>query len=676
MSKGNTMNKRHLFAGILLGGALFLVGRMTAGDGAAMEHEHAPTGAQPAPAAGATVWTCPMHPQIKLPEPGDCPICGMDLVELTSAVDEHPRQLSMSAESRELAQIETTLVERRYVSRPVPMVGKIEIDETAMRSISAWVPGRLDRLFVDYTGVRVQKGDHMVSLYSPELRSAQEELLSTRARLKTTAGESSEFLADSNQRAYESAREKLILWGLTAEQVAEIEARGTAQDHVILTSPASGVVIDKKLEEGAYVQTGTKIYMIASLDHLWVQLDAYEQDLHWLRYGQEVVVQAEALPGERFEGRISFIDPLIDERTRTAKVRVNIENADGRLKPGMFVRAIAAARVGAEGAVLDRHLSGKWVSPMHPEIVKDGPGVCDVCGMDLVRAEDLGLVGVELGEVPQPLVVPASALLLTGRRAVAYVEVEGAERPTYEGREVELGPRAGDEYIVRSGLAEGERVVTRGAFRIDSSMQIRAKPSMMSMPAQQEEHEDPGLAAFRAALTPTYTALLALHQALAADEEATARSGLMQLKMAIDAVDAGTLSADARSAWSRESARMRAALGAAGQDGDVDALRASFARVSTAGLGLLEVFGQAGAETLREAYCPMAFDSAGASWLQVGEVIANPYYGAKMQRCGEFRRDFPSSAEVSHEGLDPSGEQPPPALEDVAPTDEHSGHGH
>ena len=183
-------------------------------------------------------------------------------------------------------------------------------------------------------------------------------------------------------------------------------------------------------------------------------------------------------PATTFHGTIAFIEPEVDRRTRTVPVRVNVPNPEGRLKPGMFVRATVASRLAEDGKVHAPEFAGKWISPMHPEIVKDGPGQCDVCGMDLVPAEELGLV--DSGKQPAPLIVPASAVLRTGKRAVVYVEKPEAERPTYEGREIVLGPRAGDVFLVESGLEAGERVVTNGAFKIDSALQIQAKPSMMS----------------------------------------------------------------------------------------------------------------------------------------------------------------------------------------------------
>ncbi len=649
-----TTNKVLMLAAVAA--AMFAVGRSSIGWGAA-------SGAEPGTGQGASeakepvVWTCPMHPQIKLPDFVPCPICGMDLVELTLSGDDHPRRLVMSPASKALAHIATEPVRRKNVTRPVRMVGKVDYDETALRTISAWVPGRIDRLYVDYTGVRVQEGDHLVWLYSPDLLTAQEELLSARARVGATAGESSEFLASSNRAAYTSAREKLLLWGLTEAQVVEIEDRGTASDRVVLTSPSTGVVIDKFLDEGAYVQTGTQIYRIADLSELWLRFDAYEQDLAWLRYGQRVVVEVEALPGETLEGTISYIDPFVHEHTRTSKVRVNVDNRDGRLKPGMFVRAVASARIGAGGVVLDRQLAGKWVSPMHPEIVKDGPGQCDVCGMDLVRAEELGLVPDAPSSAKRPLVVPSSAVLVTGKRAVVYVELLGAQQPTYEGREVVLGPRAGDEYMVLEGLEEGERVVTHGAFRIDSSMQIQAKPSMMGMAAQLTIASGPEATAFRASLSPLYQAYLAAQVALAGDDDPAARSALREMSTALEAISAAGLGAEQRTIWGEESAALSAAFASSAAAPDIESLRASFEPVSRAVLTVVRAAGHGEAVALTEAYCPMAFNDTGASWLQSGTEVLNPYFGASMLRCGEIRESFPSLFEsaVSAESMPVSG---------------------
>ena len=428
---------------------------------------------------GQTWWTCSMHPDIRQPKPGKCPICFMDLIPIVPGpADIGPRQISFSKEAIKLMEIETTPVERKFVTAEIRMVGKVDHDETRLKHITAWVPGRIDRLFVDFTGISVNKGDHMVELYSPQLISAQAELLQAVKAAGNIRSETSELVKRTTLATLEAAREKLRLLGLTAEQIEKIETSGKPVTHLTIYSPIGGIVIHKNATEGMYVQTGTPIYTVADLSRLWVKLDAYESDLPWIRYGQEAEFTTEAYPGEVFKGRISFIDPVLHDKTRTVKVRVNVDNSDGKLKPEMFVRAVVRAKVAQGGTVMEPELAGSWICPMHPSVIKGQAGSCDICGMDLVTAESI-YVKADTPKEP-PLVIPATAALITGTRAIVYVQVPDTDKPTYEGREIVLGPRAGDYYIVESGLSEGEIVVTSGNFKIDSELQIQAKPSMMS----------------------------------------------------------------------------------------------------------------------------------------------------------------------------------------------------
>lgn len=457
------------FIGILIRSVAFKEGKYTE---ITTEHVHAKD-------SQVEWWTCSMHPQIKLTESGQCPICFMDLIPLeTSTTSGGPRDLKMSEAAMALAEIKTTKVTRDVAHAEIRVSGKVEYDETKLGTITAWVSGRLERLFVDYTGISVKKGEHLVEIYSPVLYSAQEELIQAHSLMSAKK----EHRGIGNQTALanlESAREKLRLLGLNPEQIQSIEKQGTSSYRITIYSPMSGVVIHKHAVEGMYVSTGTNIYTIADLSRVWVILDVYESDLYWLNYGQKVEFTVEALPGEVFTGKVAFIDPSLDTDTRTVKVRLNIANPRGRLKPGMFVRAIIHAMVDSYGNAVNPELAGKWVSPMHPEVVKDHPGTCDICGMPLVPAEELGIVKMPArGELP--LLVPASAVLLTGKRAVVYVKVPDSDEPTFESREVQLGARVGNYYIVKTGLKEGEEVVTEGNFKIDSAVQIAAKPSMMN----------------------------------------------------------------------------------------------------------------------------------------------------------------------------------------------------
>ena len=425
------------------------------------------------PAETAEVWTCSMHPQIRMPNQGQCPVCAMDLIPVArpdARDDLGPRQLELSETARRLAALRLAPVERRPVQVETRMVGKISYDETRLKYVTAWVPGRIDRLYVDYTGVAVEPGDHMVYIYSPELLAAQQELI------QALAG--AEALGPAGQATAAAARDRLQLWGLTSGQIAAIEQSRQPSDHLTIYAPVGGTVVAKHVNEGAYVQTGTRIYTLADLDRVWLELAAYESDLPWIHYGQKVRFTTPAHPGEVFSGRVSFVSPFLDEPSRTVTVRVDVDNTRGRLKPGLFVRAVAYAQVTAQGRAAAPSLAGKWISPMHPEIVRDEPGACPVCGMNLEPAEALGLAG-EPAAGQDPLVVPASAVLQTGERAVAYVAAAG-KPGIYEGREVVLGPRAGDFYVIHEGLAAGEEVVVEGNFKIDSALQILARPSMMN----------------------------------------------------------------------------------------------------------------------------------------------------------------------------------------------------
>jgi len=612
-------------------------------------------------AAEAEIWTCSMHPQIRLPGPGKCPICGMDLIPVTKGggAGLAPTQLQLSPRAIMLAQIETTPVERKLPIAEVRMVGKIEYDETRVGYITAWVPGRLDRLYVDYTGVMVKKGDHMASLYSPELLTAQEELIQAVNITKDLVNSELSLIKQRAQTTIQSARDKLRLWGLTSEQIKEIEGSATPSDHLTIYSPISGIVVHKNAVEGIYVATGSRIYTVADLSHLWVMLDAYESDLPWIRYGQEVEFQTQAYPGETFKGRISFIDPVLNAKTRTVKVRVIVENSDGRLKPEMFVRATVHSQVAAPGRVMDPNLAGKWISPMHPEIVKDGPGSCDICGMPLVTAESLGYLSADAALTNAPLVIPVSAPLITGKRAVVYVALTN-QPGLFEGREIVLGSRAGDHYIVREGLAEGELVVVNGAFKIDSAVQIHAGPSMMNPSSQRPAAARPdhdhsehtsirakpivAPAAFRSQLTRVYGKYLAVQKALANDDWDGAQTEAAATAEALSAVDMKLLEGESHILWMEHIPGITSAVKALTDAKSIESLRDALSPLSEALLSAVRAVGLDPDQRVYLVKCPMALEGAGARWLTDTNEVRNPYFGESMLRCGEILEQVPVRA--------------------------------
>ncbi|MBW8036015.1 MAG: efflux RND transporter periplasmic adaptor subunit [Planctomycetes bacterium] len=586
-------------------------------------------------------WTCSMHPAVKRLEPGLCPLCEMALIPLvmdeTQADADMPR-LTVSESAKKLMDIEVAPVERKFVDAVVRMTGKVDFDETNLAYITAWVPGRLDKLYVDYTGVSVNKGDHMVKLYSPELIGAQEELLQALEAVKNIQETELGIMREMTESTVKSVREKLRLWGVTPEQIAEIEKSGKVSDHMTIYAPTSGIVIHKNAQEGMYVQTGTKIYTIADLSKIWVKLDAYESDLQWLRYGQEMEFTTIAYPGQIFKGTISFIDPILNDRTRTVKIRVNVQNPDGKLKPGMFVKAIVRSQVAGGGRIMDAGLAGKWICPMHPEIIKEASGQCDTCQMPLVQTEDLGYISDDPSLTEKPLVIPVTAALVTGSRAIVYVQLPNTEKPIYEGREIALGPRAGDYYLVRSGLSEGELVVVKGNFKIDSSLQIMAKPSMMTPAAAGEEpatYERSGINdTFRTQLAKVFEGYFAMQQALADDKVQLATESAKKTSHALKAVDMKLLTGESHHKWMTFSTELESILSKAGKSEDIKLLRNDFYLLSQQLTKIAKYFGSTGQSDLYILYCPMAFDNKGGHWLQDNDQTANPYFGHMMLRCG------------------------------------------
>ncbi len=506
---------------------------------------------------GDVIWTCSMHPQIRAEEFGLCPLCNMDLIPVSDDDDAdaaaRPRLISISDSAHQLLNIQTSPVERRFVETDIRMVGKVAIDETRLANISAWVPGRIDRLYVDFTGIQVREGDHMVALYSPDLLSAQEELRASARTLETLRSGAPDSLRRIAETTLDAVRARLYRWGLTEEQVKQAETGEWQSDQITIYSPIGGTVIQRDGTEGMYVDVGTPIYTIADLRQVWVMLEAYESDLHWIHYGQPVSFTAAALPGESFDGIISFIDPVLNPDTRTVRVRVNVANADGRLKPDMFVQGYIRSQIATGGRVVHPELAGKWISPMHPEVVKDGPGNCTVCGMPLVRAETLGYVPANITDADKPLLIPKSAPLITGKRALVYVSIPDMERPTFEGREIILGPRAGDYYLVVSGLEPGERVVTHGTFKIDSALQVLARPSMMAPDALLDKWDDEPLDGIEFSIREKMEWLLdaSLHLAgLDIDSEDDLNDAAQNMMQHFNNIDPSVLPPEAQGYWS------------------------------------------------------------------------------------------------------------------------------
>ncbi len=418
-------------------------------------------------AVNGQIWTCSMHPQVRLPNPGKCPICSMPLIRAggttsTKAPNETAgSMLELSEHARAMASVETSPVRRRKMTREIRVVGKVQYNETALASITTRVEGYVERLFVDYTGIEVKAGDHLVEIYSPDLLVAQKELLIA-------------MEGQGNTGLVESAQRKLLLWGLTREQVDALVRDKKVSDRITLFSPISGTVTEKMVVQKAMVKPGEILYRLANLESVWVYLDLYETELPWVQYGQTVEIKSEAIPGQSFSGRVWFISPVLTEETRTIKVLLNINNAEHKLKPGMYVSAVILAELLANGKAAPTGVEGQWSCPMHPLVLKPQAGPCPVCKMALVQIPGTP-ASAKTDDEQLPLAVPMTAVLDSGIRKLVYVE---RSKGQFVAVEIVTGPRTDDSYPVLSGLNEGDVVVTRGNFLLDSQFQIRGLPSL------------------------------------------------------------------------------------------------------------------------------------------------------------------------------------------------------
>ncbi len=473
----------------------YLLGRTT-------HSSDAPTSAAAdTPAASPRSYTCSMHPQVRLDRPGKCPICEMPLIPASSAESSAggAPSLQLSDHALAMASVETSPVTRRELSRELRAVGKIEYNESSLATVTARVDGYAERLFVNFTGVEIKAGDHLAEVYSPDLIVAQQELL-----IALQSGVNAD-----NAPLVETAKLKLQRWGLTAEQIAALVEAKQIADRVTLYSPIQGTVIEKSIVENSAFRAGDALYRVANLDTVWVYLDIYEHEFAWVRYGQRVELVAEALPGRTFAGVVTFVQPIVNEESRTIRVPVHVENEDHALKPGMFVSAVVRASLASDGRAAATGVEGRFSCPMHPQVLRDEPGRCPDCEMRLEEIPDptpetpaeaayacpMKCEGsktyAEPGNCPVcemklertagstaetgVLAVPITAVLDSGTRKLVYVE---QSRGLFEAREVLVGPRAGEHFAVLDGLVEGERVVTRGGFLIDSQFQITGHPSL------------------------------------------------------------------------------------------------------------------------------------------------------------------------------------------------------
>ncbi len=397
-----------VLAGLIIGYIVFGVMGTTKSE--VHIHESADTSSQ--------MWTCSMHPQIMQEEAGSCPICGMDLIP--AEMDESglpPDAFKMSNNAAELANIQTAVVGngKSGMSNIITLTGTIKRNEESNSVQASYFDGRLEKLSVNYVGQEIHKGQLLANIYSPNLIAAQQELLSAKS-LKAT-----------QQDLYNAVRNKLKLWKLTENQIREIEASEKVMEYFPIYATVSGTVSEVISAEGDYVKQGQPILRVSDLSSVWAEFDVYENQISLFKPGQIINIRSKAHAGEIIRAKISFIDPELDSRTRTMKIRAVLDNRDDSLKPGMF-------------------LTGSIELPISTD---------------------------------QQISVPSTAVMWTGERSVVYVR-SSSDEPIFEMREVLVGSSNEHFTTILSGLENGEEVVINGTFTVDAAAQLLGKKSMMN----------------------------------------------------------------------------------------------------------------------------------------------------------------------------------------------------
>ncbi len=563
--------------------------------------------------AGETIWTCSMHPQIRQNEPGDCPICGMDLIPLGDDNDSEldPMVISMSPTAMQLANVSTAVVGKTKPIKLLKLNGKVEADERSVYSQSSHIPGRIERLMVNFTGENVNQGQVIASIYSPDLVNAQEELFEARK------------IVETQPQLFDAAKEKLKNWKLSDKQIVQILESGIVKEELPIHADVSGYVTEKMVNLGDYVNKGKALYQIANLYNIWVLFDVYESDMAWGKKDDEVSFTIPSLPGETFKGRISYIDPVINPMTRVAKARVEINNKGLKLKPEMFVS---------------------------------------------------GTVEAKLPIKSDAIVVPKTAVMWTGQRSVVYVKNTSAKGVNFMMREVTLGPGLGNGFVVNKGLDEGDEIAINGTFSIDAAAQLAGKPSMMNPeggpamtghnhggmdmgkkdqmegkmnPKESMDHSEMPdetdhsrmekrlqvSKTFKGQLEKVFENYLDLKDALVKDEAAAAKKGVDKLLATLKKVDMKLLTDhEAHNHWMTISKEIKSSTEAIGKTSDIEKQRGHFKHLSAHLSKGVRLFGVD--KEVYEQFCPMADNNQGAYWLSLEKIINNPYMGSKMLTCG------------------------------------------
>ncbi len=530
--------------------------------------------------ANLQIWTCSMHPQIRQNEAGDCPICGMDLIPLEANTSNDPLVLQMTNEAVKLASIQTTIVGNRsnQIVKNKRLTGKVQADERLASSQVAHVPGRIEKLYVTFTGEQVNKGQSIATLYSPELITAQRELLEA---LK---------LQELNPKLLEAARNKLRYWKIGKSTIEAIEQNGTIQETFTVFADDSGIITNRRVAVGDYVNQGESLFDLMNLRKVWVLFDAYEEDLTTISIGNQIEFTTASIPNKTFKTRITFIDPVINPNTRTASIRTEVNNTHGLLKPEMLV---------------------------------------------------YGNLSTQLKDKVQ-LTVPKSAVLWTGIRSVVYVKLPDNHIPSFQFREVQIGETVGNNFLVISGLEPGEEVVTYGSFSIDAAAQLNNQASMMNknvlikgndLSIHLPDYTEATPLEFKEQLLNVSEAYLSLKDALVSTDARLAVEAANKIIEAISKVNMSLVQDDAQLYWMEQLNSLNAHGKNITSLEDIGKQREQFDFLSQVLINTIKVYGIPH-DTLYVQHCPMAFRDTGADWLSNEKEIRNPYFGDKMMTCG------------------------------------------
>lgn len=534
---------------------------------------------------GEEVWTCSMHPQIRQSEPGKCPLCGMDLIPV-SGLETDDQQVVLSENAIRLANIQTMKVSSKDPVKELNLFGKVKPDERMLHSQTSHLKGRIEELRVNFTGESVRKNQVLAYIYSPDLVTTQEELIETYK------------IREEQPELYNAARERLINWKLTNEQIDNIIKEGSHIDRFPVLSDVNGIVIRKMVSNGDHVMAGQPLYEVANLSTVWVQLDVYEKDLPWVKKGNEVNISVESLPGEIFEGEVSFVDPVINPATRVANARVELKNEGLRLKPEMLVT---------------------------------------------------GKISASLENASGELIIPKSAVMWTGERSIVYVRQQAQNGTAFALREVNIGPAVGDGFIIREGLEEGEEIAINGTFAIDAAAQLEGKPSMMSPFSSSVNYVPEGTGV--AVSAPSFTIesdsrkvifsllenYLLMKDQLVLGNLNEAKSHLADVKKIIESNTEISKIEEANSFWIEFKSKTTSILDEMAKETDLENFRLAFKPLSAEIINLAEAFGPY-EKTIFVQHCPMADGYNGADWISTEEEIKNPYFGDAMLTCGSVTK--------------------------------------